>query len=219
MRTNVYIDGLNLYNGVVGSTPYKWLNPQVLVQALLPGVSISRIRYFTARVVSFPHDPDAPTRQRVYLRALETLPNLSITEGQFKKRMPWYPQFPLVYANGADPRSEPPLMVQVVRYEEKRTDVNLAAYLLADCFNGEYDQAVVISNDSDLALPIRMVRDDFGKEVVVVCPLRRAAYGVRELDEASTRMIHSINASHLAASQFPDEVIDAKGTFRKPRGW
>ena len=219
MRTNVYIDGLNLYNGVVGSTPYKWLNPQVLVQALLPGVSISRIRYFTARVVRFPHDPDAPTRQRVYLRALETLPNLSITEGQFKKRMPWYPQFPLVYANGADPRSEPPLMVQVVRYEEKRTDVNLAAYLLADCFNGEYDQAVVISNDSDLALPIRMVRDDFGKEVVVVCPLRRAAYGVRELDEASTRMIHSINTSHLAASQFPDEVIDAKGTFRRPRGW
>ena len=146
MKTNVYIDGLNLHNGIVstvGDTPYQWLNPQVLVQALLPGVSISRIRYFTARVVSFPHDPDAPTRQRVYLRALETLPDLSITEGQFKKRMPWYPQFPLVYANGADPRSEPPLMVQVVRYEEKRTDVNLAAYLLADCFNGEYDQAVV----------------------------------------------------------------------------
>ena len=97
MKTNVYIDGLNLHNGVstVGDTPYQWLNPQVLVQALLPGVSISRIRYFTARVVSFPHDPDAPTRQRVYLRALETLPNLSITEGQFKKGRRGTLNFPL----------------------------------------------------------------------------------------------------------------------------
>ena len=36
MQTNVYIDGFNLYYGSLKGTPYKWLNPRSMVQALLP---------------------------------------------------------------------------------------------------------------------------------------------------------------------------------------
>ena len=33
--------------------------------------------------------------------------------------------------------------------EEKGSDVNLSTYLLLGAFEGDYEQAVVISNDSD----------------------------------------------------------------------
>ena len=49
-------------------------------------------------------------------------------------------------------------MVGISRREEKGSDVNVATHLLVDAFAGAMDAAIVISNDSDLALPIQMVR-------------------------------------------------------------
>lgn len=45
----------------------------------------------------------------------------------------------------------------MIEPEEKGSDVNLATMLLLDGCGRKYDVAMVISNDSDLALPIRMV--------------------------------------------------------------
>lgn len=42
--------------------------------------------------------------------------------------------------------------------EEKGSDVNVATHLLTDVCEQEIDAAVVISNDSDLALPIKHAR-------------------------------------------------------------
>ena len=41
--------------------------------------------------------------------------------------------------------------------EEKGSDVNLSAHLLNDVWKGLFDAAAVISNDTDLVTPIRMV--------------------------------------------------------------
>ena len=49
-----------------------------------------------------------------------------------------------------------PRTVEILNAEEKGSDVNLASYLLLDGFEKDYEMAVVISNDSDLKLPIRM---------------------------------------------------------------
>jgi hypothetical protein len=35
MRTNIYVDGFNLYFGALKGTPYKWLNIHAL-SAMLP---------------------------------------------------------------------------------------------------------------------------------------------------------------------------------------
>jgi hypothetical protein len=50
-------------------------------------------------------------------------------------------------------------LVKYLHLEEKGSDVNVAAHLLTDALDGRIDGAVVISNDSDLALPIRQVRE------------------------------------------------------------
>jgi hypothetical protein len=74
-------------------------------------------------------------------------------------------------------------MAEVIKTEEKGSDVNLASLLLADGFRGKYEVAVVISNDSDFVLPIQIVRDELKLPVGVVNP---RGHPSRELLAVST---------------------------------
>jgi hypothetical protein len=60
MRTNMYVDAFNLFYGRLKGSPYKWLDLDALARRLLPEHEIHRIRYFTARVVAWPDNPDNP---------------------------------------------------------------------------------------------------------------------------------------------------------------
>jgi len=214
LSTNVYIDGFNLYYGSVRKTPFKWLDISALCATLLPKRQINRIRYFTAHVRALQHDLEAPVRQDIYLRALKTIPNLTIHKGHFAPRPSVFPQFPLAYRNP----SKPPLVVQVLRTEEKGSDVNLATFLLADCFDKDFDEAVVISNDSDLASPIEKVVNQFGKVVGVINPHSKRQLSGKLISVASFH-VRTINKKVLAACQFPATLTDSKGTFTKPATW
>jgi len=86
-RTHVYIDGFNLYYGAVRDTTLNWLDVRKLCELLLPDHQIDRIKYFTARVSARRDDPDKPTRQQIYLRALRTLPDLDIIYGSSCRMM------------------------------------------------------------------------------------------------------------------------------------
>src|SRR5262245_64630730 len=77
-RTIVYIDGFNLYYRRLKGTPYRWLNLDIMCRLLLPDNQIDHINYYTARIT----DSDRFSRQDVYLRALATLPAVSITYGR-----------------------------------------------------------------------------------------------------------------------------------------
>src|SRR5579863_3970720 len=81
--TNVYVDGFNLYYGAAKHTPYKWVNLAQLCLEVLPDLTLNRIRYFTALVKTRPSDPQVRMRQEIYIRALETLPNLTVHYGHY----------------------------------------------------------------------------------------------------------------------------------------
>ena len=57
LRTNVYVDGFNLYYGAMKGTPHKWCDLGTLFAFLLPGNHIQRIRYFTALTQPRPSNP------------------------------------------------------------------------------------------------------------------------------------------------------------------
>jgi uncharacterized LabA/DUF88 family protein len=208
LRTFVYIDGFNLYYGAVKGTAYKWLNPARLCSLLLPGHQILKIRYFTAHIQSRRHDPDAPTRQQVYLRALRTIPNLQIHLGQFLTHAVWMPS--------ATSTSNPPTNVRVLKTEEKGSDVNLASHLLMDGFHKAYEQAILITNDSDLLEPINMVRNDLGLKIGILNPGHHPS---RVLLPPTVSFMKRIRTGVLAASQFPLSISDHNGTFQKPSTW
>src|SRR5688572_26140228 len=84
MRINVYVDGFNLYYGCLKGSRYKWLDLDALCRRPFPKDDINRIRYFTAKISARPgDDPQGPVRQDTYLRALQTIPHLSIHLGEF----------------------------------------------------------------------------------------------------------------------------------------
>lgn len=66
-----------------------------------------------------------------------------------------------------------PKYARVIKTEEKGSDVNLATHLLHDAYKKEYETAVVISNDSDLVEPIRIVRHELKLDVGILNPHKR----------------------------------------------
>jgi hypothetical protein len=162
LKTNIYVDGFNLYYGAVRGTPHKWLDLASLSARLVPRNEINRIRYFTAIVDARPPDLQQPVRQQTYLRALRTIPNLSVHLGTFRTRPV---RMTLVHTSGAGPKT-----AEVWKTEEKGSDVNLASYLLLDAFRKDCDVAIVFSNDADLKEPIAIAKDELGIKVGVVNP-------------------------------------------------
>jgi uncharacterized LabA/DUF88 family protein len=203
MNTIVYIDGFNLYYGSLRNTPYRWLNPVVLCHNMLPKDNIVRIRYFTSLVTSGPRDPDQLRRQRVYLRALYTLPIVAIHYGSFLANVV---RKPLADGSG---------YADVLIVSEKGSDVNLASHMINDAHNGEFDIAVVITNDTDLREPLRIVRQELGKTVGILNPQKVMNQKLSELANFKKQ----IRPGVLAKSQFPDLMHDLKGIFHKPASW
>ena len=207
MATIVYVDGFNLYYGALRGTPYKWLDLEALCRRLLPKDDINRIRYFTARITARPDDPQQTLRQQVYLRALGTLPLVSIHYGHFLTHAV---RLPL-----AHPRPGGPRTAEVMRTEEKGSDVNLASHLLLDAFQKTCDIAVVISNDSDLRVPLRIAEQELGVRVGIINP-HPPEYRSRALKGT---FFKQLRASVLADCQLPEELEDARGVIRKPAAW
>lgn len=208
MKTNVYIDGFNFYYRCVQGTPYKWLNLSTFVHGLLkPPYVPHRIRYYTARVKALPGNPDVPIRQQIYLRALGTLPDVSIAYGHFLKSKLW---LPLVH-----PPAIGPAIVQVFKFNEKGSDVNIATDLLLDAFDKDCEAALVISSDSDLLGPVKAVKAKFGTKIgVAIMPNGFSTVLTNEAD-----FIRHVRSGLLAASQFPPDLTDGNGTFSKPATW
>jgi hypothetical protein len=108
-----------------------------------------------------------------------------------------------------------PVMARVVKTEEKGSDVNLASHLLLDASRGDFEAVVVLSNDSDLLTPIRMVKGHFKMPVGVISPHPRPSRSL--LAEAT--FYKAIRPSVLAACQLPPQIRDSTGIITKPREW
>jgi uncharacterized LabA/DUF88 family protein len=222
----VYIDGFNFYYGAVKRTPFKWVNIRALMEDLFSSHVITEIKYFTAKVKPRSVDNGQPIRQLLYWRALKTTANFSIIEGSFltnKKNLPLLgsEKYPIraKICQWLCPdlkfNREGILMARVLKTEEKGSDVNIAAHLINDAHTNRFDEAILVSGDSDLCQALRIVTHDIGKRVTVVNPQFRVS---RELKSIASNYRH-IHQSELRRNQFPKILNDAKGLFNKPREW
>jgi hypothetical protein len=204
--------------------------PVDLCVEVLPGLNIHRIRYFTALVKPSAADPHTRQRQELYIRALQTLPSLTVHYGHYLQSTVSMPL--------ASPPLNGPRFAQVIKMEEKGSDVNIATYMLVDAFRKDCEQLVVITNDSDLAEPVRIINKELLMPVGVFNPqtndtaLRRSRVTGQPLRPARpsielkkvakfNRDITSEGAeSHMARSQFPSQIVDSQGhTIRRPASW
>ena len=135
------------------------------------------------------------------------MPKVSVHLGHF---LTHEVTMPLVVAPG-----KPQQYARVIKTEEKGSDVNLATHLLHDAHSGRFDVAVVVSNDSDLLLPIRIVREQLKRRVGILNPHKNPSRALLPHID----FIKQIRSGVLQASQFPATLTDRHGTFTKPAGW
>lgn len=207
MIANIYVDGFNLYYGCLKDTPYRWLDLAKLCGLLVPSHTINKIRYFTAPLLRRAENPGQLQRQQIYLRALQTAPNLSIHYGYFLPST--------VTMRLEHPLPDGTTTARVVRTEEKGTDVSIASHLLMDAFDHNCDMVVVISNDSDLIPAIQLVKERFGLTVWILNPHPKRSWALADISD----FYRTIRRGPLSASLFPDRMQDANGAFTKPPGW
>jgi hypothetical protein len=217
MRTFIYIDGFNLYYRLLKDTPsFKWLNLKALaVELLQPQNQIQTVRYYTARI-SGRFDPQAPARQQAYLDALNTEPDITVHMGNFLVSKHWAGIAPPPQMRGGTvPVFLPPFpqVVKTWKTEEKGSDVNLSSHLVRDAFQGKFDAAAVLSNDTDLVEPIRIVTQEIGLPVGLLCPVPKPATSLAQV----ASFIRHIRPQHLATSQFPDSIPGTSIT--RPASW
>ena len=169
--TIVYVDGYNLYYGLLKGTKAKWLDLVAFSRALLrPDHDIVKVRYFTAPVKTYPYDAPAIERQNTYLQALGSLPEVEISLGFYSKNPTLLPAYEDRCKICDVPNNG---LVRVVKLEEKRSDVNIATSMLMDAFNQRAESFVLVSGDTDFIGPVTIVRKDFKKNVIVLNPHSR----------------------------------------------
>lgn len=203
-RVITYVDGFNLYFGLRSKRwrRYYWLDLQRLACALLLShQSLEGVHYFTSRIRSDGSNTEDVQRQTTYLEALGTRPLIRIHHGHFLEQRSKCRQC------GA----------KWMGYEEKMTDVNIATQLLADAYDDHFDTALVISGDSDLTTPVRLVRTRFpDKRVVIGFPPDRRSHQLQQA--ASAYFV--ISETALRHSQLAAQVERADGFLLvRPAGW
>lgn len=218
MRTIVYVDGYNLYYGLLRKSRYKWLDLYALFadHVLDETAKVIEVRYYTAPVLGRMSDSQAsPQRQRVYLQALRKYrpQGLSIVEGRIVASTP----FQRLYR----PIPELPHLtkVQVYDFNEKKTDVNLATDMLTAAWTQACEQIVLCSNDTDLEGALTAIRRCHpNMRLGLVAPIpgddhRRIAGDLAQ----HVNWKKTLSLVHIANAQLPDRIPHSQ--LKKPDGW
>lgn len=234
-RFNAYIDGFNLYKGVLERNPqYKWLDLKKFCAFALPNIELGEIHYFTARVKQRFVGDQAPYRQHTYLRVLQDQ-GVQVHLGKFRKDEEWT----RVLADRAHSLLEPALpshfgltevafgrsrreafpdkpKTRVQRFEEKGSDVNLASYLLRDAYRKTVENQLVITGDSDLVTPIQFSVDS---GITVHSLIPNPKQRVDALANAASNL-RFVETELLNRCQLPGIYYLSKGgSVKKPPSW
>lgn len=217
-RIRVYVDAFNVYFGALHNRGpgTRWLDIEALVSRVLPKHKIDKVIYCTARV----SDQVKSAKQDRCLAVLAAA-GVEIVEGTYIVRRKTG-----VLVRPTPPAQFPPY-VTIEMPEEKGSDVNIASRLLIDAYENRFQEAVVMSLDTDLCMPInhvthvlkkpigllvndvRVDRSGNLKSTNVPVELKRAVKYVRKYDEQVVR-----------ESQFVDPYLTASGAqLAKPVGW
>lgn len=209
MRAFAYVDGYNLYYGLrklCGDSrePWRWLDLARWIDSQSPlDFEVTQVRYFTAHVK--PGGGSKANRQARYLRALKAH-GVSIQTGKYKVQDSEWPL-----------RDKPSHRVWVTQIEEKQSDVNLASRMLLDCLveDDPPEAVILVSNDSDLVYPVRVLGKR-GVPLGVLNPHPERPGGELKHYASWYRLA---KASKVRGAQYPATLTDGDGSFSGPERW
>lgn len=213
-KTIVYIDGFNLFYGMLQHRPNRWLDLVKFADLLVGSeFEVLVVKYFTSKTKSYPANPKSELNQHYYWQALSTLPRLELIEGFYqrsKRLMPFY----------KDPCKScpqiPSHLASVVKLEEKRSDVNIATEMLMDAVLGAADAFTLVTGDSDLVAPVQAIRYKLRKPIAVFNPHQGTSLELKRF----ASFYKNIAIDLPDQCQLPYDVTLPNGTIiHAPAGW
>lgn len=172
----------------------QWLNLWALCEVFAPKshFEIKAVKYFSAYAT---WRPDAYRRHRHYVKALESV-GVTPVMGQFKEKSR--------ECFNCNSRWQ--------THEEKETDVNIALQMLDDAYNNKYDRGLLVSADSDLAPPIRLVLDRFPKKQMrIITPVGRNHSWALVNAAGGKKSAKKMSSLHLESCLLPEIISDDAG--------
>lgn len=230
LRTRIYVDGYNLYYGCLKRTPYKWLDLNEVFNQILKSVLYERdgmptefsllplsIKFFTAPILkNFAKADDSVSSQVNYHDALRGhLGNaIEIIEGYYDAKPGRAPLYD---------KSKPPRDCEVNdiwKLEEKQSDVSLALHAYSDALRDEVDHVVIVTNDTDIAPALELIRAHTKAVVGLIVPARENVRKVNsDLEKLSDWTREHFVDHELASSQMPAMVRFDGRAIHKPLSW
>ena len=245
MRVGVYIDGLNLYYGGRArfghqTRGWRWLGLRQLSERLIAGrcdwiargAILERVVYCSTFIDGRSNE-GGRRRQGAYVEALRTKGSFDhFEEGRFVSRVRHgllatlnERGKPMITESGwpirvQDHRGHPVrrarFMVSYLNHEEKGSDVNVATHLLVDVLSERVDAVILVSNDSDLKVPIQVAREKV--PVGIVNPSSAHLAGDlrgKRSEGVGSHWWYQLTKKDFYSCQLPERV----GKYRRPSGW
>ncbi|MDA2932985.1 NYN domain-containing protein [Acidobacteria bacterium AH-259-D05] len=213
IRVTFLIDGFNLYHSLkqaswdLGEAKVKWLDIKALCAFYLflidKQARLEEIYYFSALAKHLEAtNPDLTARHRTYTECLKSS-GVVVEFARFKKKSVNY-------------RSDT-CRVTIDRYEEKETDVAIAAKLFELFHRDRCDVAVLVTGDTDMTPAVKTAQRLFEKKTVCfLFPYRRKNKELAQLVSKSW----NIKKERYLGHQFPNPVILTDGQeIYKPLTW
>jgi ribosomal protein L32 len=208
-KAMVYVDGFNLYFGVLRAFPeLKWLDLQSFMDFLRPDEEVVGVRYFTALVD--PHKYISPTRdrQKRYHKALRSCARIEVIEGKYQLREV------NCRASCRESYDVP---------EEKKTDVGIAVQMISDAIDGLMDRIVLVSGDSDLEPAVEWIRKRYPRiKITVYIPQDPGDPKQRRNDTYRNMGVDAkpLPTADIRRFQFPKKVDLGSGrSVERPNEW
>lgn len=177
------------------------------------------IKFFTAKILeTAAKAPDSVSSQARYHTALKKLyeQRIELIEGYYALN-----PMKVKIVDAEDPERQPKdcQEIQAWKLEEKQSDVNLALHAYHDAVTGAVDQVVIVTNDTDIAPALKMIRMHTQVMIGLVVPTTDHQ---RNPNADLSKLAHwtrtHITMAELAASQLPRVIPGRKPTL-KPESW
>lgn len=94
-----------------------------------------------------------------------------------------------------------------VGHEEKETDVNIALWILREAYRDHFDEAFIVSRDSDLTPAIRMVAGEFPNKSIKIISPPNAGHSKEMAQIVGNKKLASIKPIHLERCLLPATIV------------
>ncbi len=195
----VYVDGFNMYHAIHDlrgrhGNHLKWLDLWSLSEKVIGDhEKLVAVKYFSAYATWL---EESYRRHQLYVRALKAH-GVTDVMGRFK---------------GKSSRCRGTCRERYLSHEEKETDVNIGAHLMADVLKSRCQRALIVSADTDLVPAIKLAQSEApeGTTVSSVSPPGRMQRN-REWPP-----LFEIQPSKLRGSLLPGLLYDERGEIHRP---